>query len=187
MYLRGIKALQLIVTLLISSVLMFSLGCYSTREKTMVAGSALDHPPHKYPNTEVIGDHHITFFMDHTDGEITVWISDASEKPYCLERSFLKAIIIDRNGISKEIRLLPTKYKRRRIHLGKQTVKRELHSNPGIRSEWVAKSSTYYYRGEFLKSLHQFTMEIEVPIEEIRYTARFDFEMPEEENAHHRH
>ena len=187
MDLRKLRALNVIAILFLFFGLMFLLSCYSTKEKPMVTADALDHPPHKYPNTEVIGDHHVTFMMDHTDGAIKVWISDASEKPYLLEKSFIKAIITNRNGIYKEIRLSPTKYKRRRIHLGKQTVKRELHSNPGIRSKWVAQSSVYYYKADFLKSMHQFTMKLEVPIEGVLHIAKFDFEMPEEENAHHRH
>ncbi|MBI4777204.1 MAG: hypothetical protein HY788_23985 [Deltaproteobacteria bacterium] len=181
------KAPRVIATWFIFFVIISQLSCSSTRENAIIDENVPDHPTHKYPYTEVIGNHHVTFFVDHAEGVIEAWISDAVEKPYLLEESFLEAVITDRNGMHKEIRLLPTDYERRRLYLRKETVRRKPYSNPRIRSKWVAESSTYRYQADFLKSLHQFTMELEVPVEGNRYIARFEFEMPEEENAHHRH
>jgi len=185
--LRKLEVLAVMVLLPVFTGLAFPLNGYSTTENTTATMVFKDHPPHKYPDTEVIGNHHVTLFVDHTDGVIKVLISDANEKPYFLEKSFLKAIITNENGMADEIRLFPTQYARRRLYLGKETVRRWVSSKPGRRSKWVAHSSMYRYSADFLKSVHQFTMKLEVAIEKNPYIAKFEFEMPAEENAHHRH
>jgi len=146
-----------------------------------------DHP-HRLPDTKVVGDYHVSFLLDHRRGEIEIFVTDAQERPVPLEEPFIKGVIVTSAGASREIRLEPAQYRRRRLVVGRASLRRpDDHTNPRIRSEYVPYSAVFRYQADWLIKEHDYSIEVEVPINNVMHKASFDFSTSEEEDRHHRH
>jgi len=141
------------------------LGCYE-REKVIIPAGVLEDHPHEYSYTRSVGDNHIHLGIDHRKGEMDILVTDIYEKPKILHRvKKIDAKITTPDGTVRTLELLPTRMARKRRPF----------------------TASYARQADWLKNIHEFVVEVEVPIGDKIYVVSFDYKTSPKEDIHHRH
>lgn len=152
-------------------------GCH-THRRAVVGEVPSDHS-HRLPNTKVVGDYHLSLSVDHNLGEIALIITDANEKPLEIGEPYINAVLINEAGEKREFKQIKLR-SRAQIKSGRLWIKRR-NRNMG------PYSSVFLYKADWLKLVHDFTLDVRVPIKGKIYTATFSYSIPAKENQHHHH
>jgi hypothetical protein len=117
--------------------------------------------------------------VDHQLGEIALIVTDAYEKPLEIKEPYVDAVLINETSEKREfkqIRLKPLVQNRSgRLFI----MKRGRIIGP--------YSSVFVYKADWLRLVHDFTLDVRVPIKGKIYRATFPYSVPAEENQHHHH
>ncbi len=156
-------------------IVIMLLGACQTNSPQTVNESPADHP-HRFLNTRVVGDYHLSMSVDHYIGEIIVMVTDKNERPLKIKEPFIEGYLLEASGRAHKIRFRPMP----------QTVQGRLFISR--RGRIIGPfSSAFVYRAGWLKNVHDFTLNVKVPIKGTIYTASFSYSIPSAENRHHHH
>jgi hypothetical protein len=147
-----------------------ALGC-AEREQIVIPADVPEDHPHKYAYTRSVGENHIHFHVNHRKGSMYVCVTDIYEQPMHLPVQKIEAKITTPDGTVQTLELYTPK-----IRMPSTGVRR--------RPLYTAR---YSRQADWLKNIHEFTVEVEVPIEDKIYVVSFDYRTSPKPDIHHRH
>lgn len=151
----------------------FILSC-AARERIVIPADVPEDHPHKYACTRHVGDNHVHFHVDHRKGNMYVLVTDISEDPIQLPLKKINAEIITPDGTMRTLELYASGIRMRRH-------RHKLSTVPYLYSAYYARHA------DWLKNIHEFLVELEIPIEDKTYVVSFEYKTSPKEDIHHRY
>lgn len=145
-------------------------GC-AEREMVVIPADVPEDHPHQYAYTRSIGDNHVSLDIDHRKGSIYVLLTDIYEDPMHLPLQKINAKITTPDGAVRTLELYTPKIRM---------------PSTGVRRRPLY-TAAYSRQADWLRNIHEFVVELEVPIENKIYVVSFEYKTSPEEDIHHRH
>jgi len=162
---EGFEMNRLTKILLLVLGISLTLGC-AERARIVIPADVPEDHAHRYAYTRSVGDNHVHLSIDHRKGEIGILVTDIYEQPKILHRvKKIDAKITTPDATVRTLELLPTRMARKRRPF----------------------AASYSRQADWLKNIHEFLVEVEVPIEDKTYVVSFEYKTSPEEDIHHKH
>jgi len=165
---------RLTIILLLVLGMSLTLGCAEQGriERIVIPADVPEDHPHRYAYTRSVGDNHIHLGIDHPKGKMSVFVEDMSEDLIRLPLKKIDAKITTPDGTVRTLELYATGATR----MDSKRLRRR------------APYRAYYSKqADWLENIHEFVVEVKIPIEDKIYVVSFDYKISPEEDVHHRH
>jgi hypothetical protein len=152
-----------ILLLILAGFIFLTIGCAGTKKEIIPEGPQ-DHQ-HFHSRTKAIGDYHAQLAVNHRSGKIFLFIYDIHEAPKKIKAKTIEAMMTFPQKGEKKLSFLPDTVESRR--------------KKGV--------NKFYVQGEWIKSVHEFTVKFMVPISGKIYEVSYAYKTSDLEDVHHKH
>jgi hypothetical protein len=158
--------LMTILTLVLG--ISLTLGC-AQREMVVIPADVPEDYPQEYLFIRSVGENIIHLDVDHRKGRMYVLVTDIYEEPMHLPLQKIDAKIITPDGTMRALELYTPKIRM---------------PSTGVRRRPLY--TAYYSRqADWLRNIHEFLVELEVPIKDKIYVVSFEYKTSPEGDVHH--
>jgi hypothetical protein len=152
-----------ILLLILSSVMLLTLGCVGTKRQVVAEGPQ-DHQ-HFHSRTKAIGDYHAQLVVNHRRGKIFLNVFDIHEDPKKIKANKIDALMILSDKSEKNLSFNPDMVQSRR----------------------KKGTNSFFIQGDWVKSVHEFDIKFMIPISGKIYEVSFAYKTSGLEDMHHKH